>query len=122
MTRSLPISGTLLLLLAAGCARQAAVVSDPATASPAILVVANQTDWELLIELLPEDARDGALTLGQIPPGESAAFENVPPNRTLTLRASVLGTARLLTGPVRDFRPGERWEWLIHPASGWQMP
>jgi hypothetical protein len=110
----------LVPALASGCARPVVVGSAPA-AEAAVLVVANQTDWEVLIELVPGDPDTGALTLGQIAPGESLAFENVPPNRLVTLRAAVPGTARILTGPARSFAPGERWEWLIHPGSGWRL-
>lgn len=111
-----------ILLVATGCARHAEVVSDPGAAATAVLVVANQTDWDVLIELVPEHGETGALTLGQALPHEATAFENVPAHQAFTLRATVIGTARMLTGTTRVFEPGERWEWLVRPGVEWQTP
>jgi hypothetical protein len=111
-----------LAFVAAGCVRHAEVVSDPGALAAAVLVVGNQTDWEVLIELVPEDGATGALTLGHAPPNEATAFENVPARQAFTLRATVIGTARMLTGPTRVFEPRETWEWLIRPGTEWQTP
>lgn len=109
----------IVAVMTSGCARAAEVVTDPGSAAPAVLVVANQTDVEILVELMPADEPTGNLTLGQVPPGEATAFENVPARRPFTLRASVPGTTRMLTGPTRSFEPTERWEWLVRPTPEW---
>lgn len=110
------------LAVLGGCARQVEVVTDPAVGRSATLVVGNQTEWTVLIELQPSDEPGTTFTLGQVPPEESVAFENVPSGRALALRASVLGSTRMLTGPVRTFQPGERWEWLLRPGDAWRVP